>query len=96
MLGVILHIMSLRDEGESTDQSSSADRARSKSPPGRHTASWRWSAKSTSGQKTAALDLLKEMSDLFASFFGVVDRHLGGFLGSLCDVFARVGGGVVR
>src|SRR5580658_4505875 len=37
------------------------------------------------------LELLKKVGGLLACFFGVVDRDLGGFLGSLGNVFAGVG-----
>jgi hypothetical protein len=45
-------------------------------------------------EQCLALDFLEEVGGFFAGFFGVVDGDLGGFLGSLCDVLARILGGM--
>ena len=39
----------------------------------------------------AKLEFLEEVGGFLTCFFGVVDRDLGGLLGSLCYVLARMG-----
>jgi hypothetical protein len=63
----------------------------SKSPNGEQLAfvsyEWLW-------WKKDALDFLEELGSFLACFFGVVDRHMGGFLGAFSDVLAPIGRGV--
>jgi hypothetical protein len=59
-----------------------------------HCSAWTGEVARPHTSNAGRLDFLEEVGGLFAGFFGVVDGDLGGFLGSLCYVFASILGGV--